>query len=275
MGLAMDYNTFEPPSTLHTLVKCFWTLKSNIGDKLEKQRIVPDGCMEMIFHFGDPYKQYLSDGSVIIQPRCFVFGQITSPLDIEPTGRTGIFAVRFHPESFMPFSTKPVHEMENKAVSLVELYGEDGLRFEQEILAAKTTEERIEICETFLMGRLSTPEAMDRIVKSSVETILSLNGNLSVEELTQNLNVNRRQLERRFSSVIGISPKQLARIVRLQATIKMLLNGQFTSLTAVAYEGDFYDQAHFIKDFKAFTGMSPKKFYADNFKMSSLFYGTE
>lgn len=271
----MDYNTFEPPSTLHTLIKCFWTLESNIGDKLEKQRIVPDGCMEMIFHFGDLYKQYLSDGSVIIQPRCFVFGQITSPLDIEPTGCTGIFAVRFFPEGFVPFSTLPISEMENRAVPLSELFGQAGIHLEQEVISAQTTEERIVLCEKFLISRLTTPATIDRVVKSSVETILNLNGQLSVNELIQHVGISRRQLERRFSSVVGISPKQLARIIRLQATIKMLLNGQFTSLTAVAYEGDFYDQAHFIKDFKAFTGMSPKKFYADNFKMSSLFYGTE
>lgn len=271
----MDYNTFEPPSTLHKLVKCFWILESNIGDKLEKQRIVPDGCMEMIFHFGDPYKQYLSDGDVIIQPRCFVFGQITSPLDIEPTGCTGIFAVRFYPESFNPFATIPISNMENRAVPLAELFGQAGIHLEQEVISAQTTEERIGLCEKFLIARLTTPETIDRVVKSSVETILSLNGQLSVDELVQHVDISRRQLERRFSSVIGISPKQLARIIRLQATIKMLLNGQFTSLTAVAYDGDFYDQAHFIKDFKAFTGLSPKKFYAGNFKMSSLFSGTE
>jgi AraC-like DNA-binding protein len=55
----------------------------------------------------------------------------------------------------------------------------------------------------------------------------------------------------------------------------MMAANQFTSLTAVAYEGDYYDQAHFIKDFKEFTGMSPKNFYASNLKMSSLFIDSE
>lgn len=53
----------------------------------------------------------------------------------------------------------------------------------------------------------------------------------------------------------------------------MLLNKQFTSLTTLAYEGEYYDQAHFIKDFKEFTGLSPKEFYGSNLTMSSLFYG--
>jgi AraC-like DNA-binding protein len=67
-----------------------------------------------------------------------------------------------------------------------------------------------------------------------------------------------------------LSPKQLSKIIRLQATLKMLLNKQFTSLTALAFEGEYYDQAHFIKDFKEFTGSTPKDFYSANLKMSAL-----
>ncbi|MFC0182720.1 helix-turn-helix domain-containing protein [Pseudarcicella hirudinis] len=125
------------------------------------------------------------------------------------------------------------------------------------------------------MNRLIRPESIDRIVKSSVETMLHLNGQLSVDELSEHLNINRRQLERKFSSVIGLSPKKLSRIIRLQATLKMIANKEFASLTSVAYEGYYYDQAHFIKDFKEFTGISPKKFYASSLKMSSLFLETE
>ncbi|MCY1561266.1 hypothetical protein D9M68_984990 [compost metagenome] len=55
----------------------------------------------------------------------------------------------------------------------------------------------------------------------------------------------------------------------------MLSSKQFTNLTEVAYENDFYDQAHFINDFKEFTGMSPKEFYADNLKMTTLFLDSE
>lgn len=271
----MNYSTFEPGNELNTLVKCYWTLESTPESDLQKQRIVPDGCMEMIFHYGDLYKQYLEDGRVIIQPRCFVFGQITSYLDIEPTGKTGIFAVRFHPSGFNPLATIPLKEMENKAVSLEELFGEDGLQLENEILKAQAVTERITIIEEFLINRLVNAESIDRIVKSTVETILSINGQLSVDDLSQQMNINRRQLERRFSTVIGLSPKQLSKIIRLQSVLKKLSNKQFTSLTSIAYEGEYYDQAHFIKDFKEFTGSTPRNFFSDNMKMSSFFYGTE
>jgi transcriptional regulator GlxA family with amidase domain len=104
---------------------------------------------------------------------------------------------------------------------------------------------------------------------------LQLKGQVSVDELSEQLNINRRQLERRFASAIGLSPKQLAKIVRLQAALKMLEQGHFTSLTALAYENGYFDQAHFIKDFKEFTGLSPKQFFAGNLTMTALFVGSD
>ena len=165
--------------------------------------------------------------------------------------------------------------MENRAVPLQELFGEEVIHVEKKILKAKKNETRKQIIETFLLNRLLSPESIDRIAKESVEIITNLKGQVSVDELSEQIKINRRRLERKFSSAIGLSPKQLSKIIRLQSTLKMLANKRFTSLTSIAHEGDYYDQAHFIKDFKEFTGMSPKKFYAGSLKMSSLFIDSE
>lgn len=271
----MNYQTFEPDQDLTAFIKCYWTLESPKEEMPEKQTIVPDGCMEMIFHYGDLYKQYLDNGNSIIQPRCFVIGQLIQPLIIEPTGETGIFSVRFHPEGFLPFTTNLIKEMENTAVSLEKLFGKDGQEISLQILNANSTSERIKLIEIFLLNRLTDIKNIDRIVKSTVGMIITANGQLPVDELSKKTNLNRRQLLRKFSSVIGLSPKQLSRTIRLQAALKMLLNDQFSNLAELAYENEYYDQAHFIKDFKEFTGCTPKEFYGTHLRMSSLFYGTD
>lgn len=271
----MNYQTFEPSKDLTTLVKCYWTLESPKQETPEKQTIVPDGCMEMIFHYGDFYRQYTGNCNSIIQPKCFVIGQLTRPLEIQPAGKTGIFSVRFHPNGFLPFATIPIKEMKNTAVSLEKLFGKDGQEIEEKILTANSTSKRIKLIEAFLLNRLTDTKTIDRMVKSTVTTILTANGQFSIDELSKQTNINRRQLERKFSSAIGLSPKQLSKTIRLQATLKILLNKKFTSLTALAYENKYYDQAHFIKDFKELTGFTPKEFYGNSLKMSSLFYGTD
>lgn len=271
----MDYRTYVPCAELQPFIKCYWTLLAPQEAAPQKQRIVPDGCMEMIFHCGDLYKQYLEDGGYLIQPRSFVFGQITQALDIEPTGESAIFSVRFEPDGFTAFAAMPVGQMENRAVPLKELFGEEGISLENDILSATTTEDRISIVEAFLLRKLITPESVREWIKSSVEMIMRLNGQVSVDELSDSLQVHRRQLERKFSTMIGLSPKQLSKIIRLQAALRILSAQNAENLTSVAYEGNYYDQAHFIKDFKEFTGVSPKQFYADNLRMSALFIGAE
>lgn len=270
----MDYRTFETNTDLKALVKCYWTLEGPKEAIPGKQVIVPDGCIEMIFHYGDLYRQYTEDGKSVIQPKCFVIGQLTQPLEVEPAGVTGIFSVRFHPDGFVPFTTLRIKEMENRAVSLEELFGTEGYELGERIVNASSTSERIEEVQAFLFKKLTDIETIDRIVKSTVETIVTANGQLSINELSKQTNINRRQLERKFSSAIGLSPKQLSKTIRLQATLKMLLSNKFTSLTNLAYENDYYDQAHFIKDFRELAGCTPKEFYGSNLKMSSLFYGS-
>lgn len=271
----VNYKTYNPIHHLSNFVKCYWTLEAPASVEPVRQHIVPDGCMEMIFNYGDLFLQYREDGTFITQPRYFVFGQITKALEIEPSGVTGIVAVRFNPDGFNIFSTMEVRSMDNRAVALEELYGEQGTMLGDKVVKATTSEKRIVIIESFLLDRLKNQEPYDELAKISVELLLKSKGQVTIEDLADQMQTSRRQLERRFSTVIGLSPKQLSKIIRLQATLKMMEQKQFTSLTALAYENGYFDQAHFIKDFKEFTGLSPKQFYAGNLKMSALFIGTE
>lgn len=269
----MKYQIFEPNYKLEGLVKCYWTLQSSADKRIEKQSIIPDGCMEMIFHYNDLYKQYTAKGNSIIQPRCFVIGQLTKPLEIKPTGGTGIFSVRFHPNGFAPFATLSIKEMENTAVPLEKLFGPDGKDIGNKIINAQSVKERIALVEAFLLNRLEHSENIDHIVKSAVATIFTGNGHLNIDELSGQMPSNRRQLERKFYLEIGLSPKQLSKMIRLQAAMKMLLNQEITSLTSLAHENDYYDQSHFIKNFRELVGVTPKEFYGNNLKMTSLFIG--
>lgn len=272
----MNYQVYDPLQELQPFVKCFWTLDDDtVAENPVKQRVLPDGCMEMIFHYGDLYRQYFEDGSSIIQPRSFVFGQITTYIEIAPTGITGLVAARFLPDGLRPFLGIPVSSLANKAVAIGNVFGEKGEQLEDNVVAAIDNQERIKLIESFLLLRLADPKTINTITKDCVDIIFQSQGKLDIVELAEKLKINRRNMERKFVEVIGMSPKQLSRVVRLQTTLKMLDQKNFSSLTSLAYENGYYDQAHFIKDFKEFTGISPKSFFSENLKFASLFASGE
>lgn len=270
----MNYQTFQPHPDLGALVKCYWTLEVQVEPNPQKQRIIPDGCIEMAFILGDDIKRYISEDDFILQPRALVLGQTIDPFYIEPTGYVNTFAIRFYPYGFANFVTTPIKNLANKETPIELLFGEKPAKeLEQKIVQAADTRERIEIIEKFLLDKLNNKAFIDNIVKTTIDTLLSTKGSTPIKAILKDNLSKRRQLERMFVKQIGISPKQLGKIIRLQAALKMILNQKTENLTKIAYDSEYYDQAHFIKDFKEFTGTNPKEFLANaNMALSSLFY---
>lgn len=213
----MDYKTFQPHPELASLINCYWTLEVPAEGDSQRQRIIPDGCIELAFILGDDIKRYISDNEFILQPRAMVLGQITEPFYIEPTGYVNTFAARFYPYGFANFITEPIKNLINKETSIDLLFGEMFAKeLEEKILKATETRERIELIEQFLFDVLNDKTTIDTIVKTTVDTLLSTKGSTSISTILKQDLSKRRQLERNFVKQIGISPKQLAKVIRLQ-----------------------------------------------------------
>jgi AraC-like DNA-binding protein len=273
----MNYQTYPPHPDLASLVKCYWTLEIPATHSASKQRIIPDGCIEMAFLLGDDIKRYVSEVEFILQPRAMVLGQTLSPFYIEPTGYVHSFAVRFYPFGFANFVTTPINELANRETPLDLLFGATPVKeLTDKITQAENTLERISVIETFLLSRLENRGTVDHIVKRTVDALFASQGNTAIHRLLGDNPSTRKQLERKFARQIGISPKQLGKIIRLQTALYMLLDRQAQSLTHIAYDSHYYDQSHFIKDFREFTGISPKRFLKDEqMLLSSIFYAPD
>jgi AraC-like DNA-binding protein len=270
----MKYETFQPGSDLASIIKCYWTLEVPAEMRGQRQRILPDGCIELIFVLGDDVRRITTGDKFIVQPRAMVLGQITEPFFVEPTGYVHSFAARFYPYGFANFVSTNLSNLANKETPLESLFDEKPSRdLHQKIIRATDTQKRIAVIEAFLLNRLNDKITIDNIVKTTIDTMLMTKGSASINAILKKDLSKRRQLERKFLKQIGISPKQLGRVVRLQAILKMLLGKHSESFSSIAYEGEYYDQAHFIKDFRDFTGMTPKAFLeSDEMALSALLY---
>lgn len=270
----MEYRTYPPHPDLAPLIDCYWTLEVPAAPDPVKQRIIPDGLIELAFILGDDIKRYTTQSEYILQPRAMVLGQTMAPFYIEPVGAVNTFAIRFYPYGFAAFTNVPIKDLADRETPLALLFGDRvAAELEQKIAAAENVEQRIAIMEDFLLARLTAPAAIDQLVKSTVDAIYASGGGAAIKSILKDSPAERRRLERKFVKLIGISPKQLGKVIRLQAALKQMLGEQAASLTRIAHESEYYDQAHFIKDFKEFTGVNPGDFLDnEHMRLSALFY---
>ena len=258
----MQYRTYPPSNFLSKYIRYYWTLEKEIQtESINKERIFPDGCMELVFHYGDLFKKYSGDFKSRQQPRSFIHGQLKRYIDVEPTGKIGVFSIRFLPGGLQPFLKMDVADLTEKEASVEDIWGWAGILLEEKIMEAPTSSVRIKIVEDFLQQQMATSVERFLPIDYCVHSILHSRGSASIQSMSNEINLGRRQLERRFTASVGLSPKLLMRIVRFQNTLHHIDKKAMDSLTGIAYANGFYDQSHFIKDFKEFTGNNPRKYF--------------
>ncbi|MEI9919006.1 MAG: helix-turn-helix domain-containing protein [Bacteroidota bacterium] len=174
---------------------------------------------------------------------------------------TGSVLVYFREGGAAPFFSTPLHEIFSESVSLDNfMLRSELLVIEEQLHEAPTDQKRVAVVEKFLLSRLKALE-VDKLVVNAVAIIYKNNGVIRIGELASQLNISQAPLEKRFRKTIGASPKKFATIVRMKHAISSYRSGE--SLTELGYRAGFYDQAHFIKEFRAFTGDNPKRFFGE------------
>lgn len=174
---------------------------------------------------------------------------------------TGTVLIYFQEAGARQFFKQPLHELFRESVSLDNfMLRSELLCVEEQLAEAKTDAQRIASIEQFLISRMVNIES-DIVVLTALALIHRSKGNIRIKELTERLCISQSPLEKKFRQAVGASPKKFASIVRLKNVLQQYDASK--SLTALGYEAGFYDQAHFIKEFKAFTGDTPEKFFSD------------
>jgi AraC-like DNA-binding protein len=173
---------------------------------------------------------------------------------------TGSVLVYFNETGASHFFRNPVNELFSESLSLDNFVCQSHLnRTHEQLCEAHSDIQRIVIVENFLLYLLKHSDA-DQLVRNALRLIYVAKGNIRVKQLAEELNISQSPLEKRFRSIVGATPKKFASIVRFQSIANELSAAD--SLTNAAFEAGYYDQAHFIKDFKQYSGDTPQNFRA-------------
>lgn len=170
----------------------------------------------------------------------------------------GTVLVYFTEIGFTHFSSNPANEFFNLSLSLDDIFEKRKVsEVEEKLAIASTDQQRIKIVEQFLLTQFKNIQT-DKLIVEAVKLIYKSKGTIRIKELNEKLFISQSPFEKRFRKVVGTTAKKFATIVRFNTVLDNM--NETKSLTEICYENNFFDQAHFIKDFKQFTGDTPENF---------------
>lgn len=170
----------------------------------------------------------------------------------------GTVLIFFTETGFTHFTSHPANEFFNLSVSLNDIFNKNSItEVEEKLSVATTDKQRIQIVEWFLISQLKDIHP-DKLIMEAVKLIYNSHGTIRIKELNEKLFISQSPFEKRFRKVVGTTAKKFASIVRFNTILENL--NETKSLTEICYNNNFFDQAHFIKDFKQFSGDTPENF---------------
>ncbi|HWI60931.1 MAG TPA: helix-turn-helix domain-containing protein [Symbiobacteriaceae bacterium] len=234
------YREIKPDPRLAPFVRCFWCMERDYGIPGAHEVVWPDGKTELLLLVtGD----YTCNGDLL--PRNLLIGPLTRPVTLTAPGVVRLAGVRFHPWGFWPFFGAPVHRLRDRLLPYPNMAVPPDIA---EGLAA---------LEQHLLARMAENHPL---VAPMARAVLDSEGMLPVAELEERSGVSARHLERLFQEVVGLTPKRLSVIIRFDKARRALFRNPDVSLTEVASQMGYYDQSHFIRDFRTHFGMTPGEF---------------
>jgi AraC-like DNA-binding protein len=208
------------------------------------QRIVPDGCIDIVFIRNGPRESY----------KGYVVGTMTRPMFEHVTARADYLGIRFAPGAFTQLFGCPAHEFTDRSVVL------DSLPVSfvagERMAESPGTEASFHLLHESLMRRLLRARPCP-VPAEVLDTISICRGEVTVAQLAHVTGCGPRQLLRLFRESIGVGPKTYCRIVRFKGALRALRRWPPRDLVQTALDAGYYDQAHFIHEFKAFYGSCP------------------
>lgn len=254
----MLYAESSPPPDLLPYVRLFWQVEDRSPRETPRlERIVADGCMELIVHLGDRYARLDARGVLRDQPRLILAGQLVEPLLLRPGRITEICSIRFEPWGAAALLGIAPRELRGETPALEALLGEEAERLADALAHSPVAEDRFAVMIAWCRERLRKSHRIPKAVLAAVRLAEQSGGKLRVDELAARTGHERRALERAFDTWVGLSPKVLLRVQRVQRTLASLATVPRCSLTALAVRHGFADQAHLTREFHAFVGLAP------------------
>jgi AraC-like DNA-binding protein len=243
---SMVVNSYVPQWPLSNFVDLFWSCER--CTRPVKERVLPTGTVELVLDLREAGHRNDFQGSTICGPHSDVFV-------IDSAQDESMIGVHFKPGGAYPFVRVPMRELQNACVPLKVLWGATAARLRDRLLDTETSEARFRILEDSLMTQLARSMELPPSVAFALEQFQRL-PRKRCSEVVDQIGISQRHFTRVFHDVVGLTPKLFHRVQRFQKVLRLIANGR-PAWIEIALACGYYDQAHFINDFKTFSGFEP------------------
>ena len=260
--MKFEFRNIEPHPMLRPYIEKMWVFECSGKLPCEDLKlIVPNGNIKLavaakngLTAVVDGRKITSKEGSINLT------GVVDMPLvlDTEKDMATETIGIEFNPKGAYRFFHFDLDEVRNQIYSMDELLGNAGKRLEEEIVNAASARQKIVLLQQFLLNQLLL-NTEDPIFEYCVEKIKLSSGRITVRELEKKTGYSSRWLNMKFTERLGVSPKNISSIIRFGHYYRALASDVVTTLSRNDFYESYFDQSHFIKDFKRYTGLSPRQ----------------
>lgn len=267
----MYYRKYQPSSVLAPFVECYFIWDSE--GPMEEAMVIespPNSFCSIVFNYGDPYFLQNKKYDRLSVPMQFVAGLSIYSYKLFLQGQIGIAGIVFKPAALATIFGLPMYEYTEERIDLYRVFKRQVI--DKTILKIKSADDetqRVRVLEEFIMQQYYVQKPEPDYIDQAANFIVAHNGMLQVTDLLKDSFMSRRTFERRFFQKVGLSPKYYARIRRIGYLCNLIAGKKKVDWPKIFYECEFYDQAHFIKDFEEFTGRTPQQYLKENTELAN------
>ena len=259
--MQINYQEIKPSAHLQPYVDCYWLQQftETSGCTSPVQRCLPFGMVELIVHLDDNHCEVFMEGRWNRLPKVFIAGLYRDPILWRSPGNSRKFGIRLKPETMHMLFRAPASAIYSDFTSFENIALKESGLLANALTGVEDIKSVVLHIENFLTGQLHRYRRQNNYLTEAAKLMRSAKGDITIEELSRTVAVSPRQLQRTFKDQFGTSPKTYLRIIRFSHAYKDMLHLQEKEGWAgLSYDLGYADQAHFIREFKEFSGTMPK-----------------
>ncbi|HRH44681.1 MAG TPA: AraC family transcriptional regulator [Pyrinomonadaceae bacterium] len=259
----MIFQTYIPKSPLNQFVDCF-IFHDGFQPPHSIDRFLPDGNVEIIIDLDDKPK-FIYDNETLKEiqsvSQVWASGVRTEPISIPSAKDASMMIISFKRGMAYPFFPFPMNEITDCVLDADLIWGNKFALIREQIATNKFSAKKFQIVENFLCRNFISTLIRNPCVEFALQQIIHQPQQIKLSQLTQKIGYSQKHFIKLFNDQVGITPKSYLKIMRFQKAVTEIEKFSEIDWLSISNDCGFYDQAHFINDFKTFSGFTPEEYF--------------